>query len=144
MRRSAAALLVAVGLGLGACAGSRDEPRPTPAPSTSGGTGTSLRIEVLADTGAEEKVMTLTCDPAGGDHPDPGAACDALFAAGPRIFEPVPQDQACTEIFGGPQLASVTGTVSGDEVEAAFSRADGCEIERWDTLGTAFFDVPLQ
>ena len=88
--------------------------------------------------------MTLTCDPAGGDHPNAEAACAKLAEAGAQIFEPVPADQACTMIFGGPQTATITGTFQGENVDASFSRANGCEIDRWDALGTEVFDVPLQ
>ena len=38
----------------------------------------------------------------------------------------------CTEIYGGPQTATVTGTFRGEPVSAEFSRTNGCEIARWD------------
>jgi hypothetical protein len=75
------------------------------------------------------QTATLTCDPDGGTHPDPAAACDALLRHEDAL-EPVPQDVACTEIYGGPQLA----TISGPGVQASFSRQNGCEIARWDAL----------
>lgn len=105
---------------------------------------TALTITVVADEGADPKTYELECDPPGGDHPQPGDACKALDAAGAKVFEPVAKDQACTDIYGGPQTATVTGTYEGDEVDAEFSRADGCQIDRWEHLGTTFFDVPLQ
>ena len=38
---------------------------------------TDLRVTV--DTGdGQTRTYTLRCDPAGGDHPDPAAACEAL------------------------------------------------------------------
>lgn len=52
----------------------------------------------------------------------------------PSDFEPVPDDVACTQIFGGPQTARVTGTLRGTPVDARFSRTDGCEIARWDAV----------
>lgn len=109
-----------------------------------GAAATSLTIEVRTDEGADPTTMRLTCDPAGGDHPQPQEACDALAQAGADVFEPVPDDQPCTMIYGGPQTATVTGTVDGADVDASFSRQDGCEIDRWERLGTTFFDVPLQ
>ena len=42
----------------------------------------------------------------------------------------MPQDTACTEIYGGDQVATVTGP----GVQAFFNRANGCEIERWDDV----------
>jgi subtilisin inhibitor-like len=76
---------------------------------------------------------TLTCDPAGGTHPDPETACAAL-AANPAALEPVPPDSACTMIFGGPEEATVIGVVNGANIEAGFARSNGCELARWDSL----------
>lgn len=103
-------------------------------PGTGSGS-TSLTI-VLDETGAGDEVtFTLTCDPPGGDHPDPEGACAALEAAGGvDAFAPTPADRACTEIYGGPQTATVEGTVDGTDVSATFSRVNGCEIARWDAL----------
>ena len=107
---------------------------------------TSLTITVQADpeSGEEARVMTLECDPVGGDHPNAEAACRVLADASPDVFEPVPEDQPCTMIYGGPQEATITGTLDGVEVDARFIRQNGCEIARWDALGTTVFDVPLQ
>lgn len=132
----ASLLLLAAGCGEDS-PGSPDVPAPD-------GPATSLTIEVVATEGGEPRTMTLTCDPAGGDHPNAAAACQSLSAAGADVFEPVPKDQACTMIFGGPQRATVTGTLEGQDVDAAFERSNGCEMQRWDTLGTEVFDVPLQ
>lgn len=79
--------------------------------------------------GAEPRSATLTCDPDGGSHPDPAQACDALLGHEDAL-RPVPPDTACTQVYGGPQLA----TLSGSGVHALFSRANGCEIARWDAL----------
>ncbi|MFC5678096.1 SSI family serine proteinase inhibitor [Aeromicrobium endophyticum] len=105
---------------------------------------TSLTIDVTPGEGADPKTYTLTCDPAGGDHPQPEQACDAIAAAGASVFEPVSSDTTCTMVFGGPQKATITGTYQGKDVDASFSRENGCEIDRWEKLGTTVFDVPLQ
>jgi len=117
--------------------------KPQQQPSDDG-PGTSLTITVTADEGATPKVYTLTCDPVGGNHPEPQAACDLLAQVGADIFEPTPTDQACTQVFGGPQTATVVGNLDGAKIDARFSRQNGCEINRWDTLGTTLFVVPLQ
>ena len=39
---------------------------------------------------------------------------------------------ACTEIYGGPDTLSIKGTIDGEPVDATFTRANGCEIERFD------------
>ena len=99
---------------------------------------------VVAGTGGGRQRYSLTCDPAGGDHPAPAAACRALDALDDP-FAPVPADQACTEIYGGPQTASVTGTLRGEPVDAEFDRTNGCQIDRWDAhaalLGAAGSDA---
>ena len=68
----------------------------------------------------------------GGSHPQPEAACAALADIDPTVFDPVPPNQACTQIFGGPETATVSGTWNGDAVDAAFARNNGCEIARWE------------
>ena len=79
--------------------------------------------------GGEARSATLRCDPDGGSHPDPAGACDALLDHEDAL-EPVGQGVACTEVYGGPQLA----TVSGANVHAVFSRENGCQIARWEQL----------
>jgi hypothetical protein len=105
---------------------------------------TALTITLVADDGVDPETYTLKCDPPGGDHPQPAEACKALAAAGPKVFEPVAKDQVCTDLYGGPQTATVKGTYKGDAVDAEFSRTDGCEIDRWEQLGATFFNVPMQ
>lgn len=80
------------------------------------------------------RTATLTCDPTGGTHPDPTSACAALDAH-PEALHPVPGDTACTQIYGGDQVAEVQGVgPDGGSVRAVFNRANGCEIARWDAL----------
>ncbi|MCD9199193.1 SSI family serine proteinase inhibitor [Aeromicrobium wangtongii] len=143
--RSATIAAAAVLAVLSACGsdGSSDDsaPKGSGDPSAS---ATSLKIVVTPAEDAKTSTYRLTCDPAGGDHPQAQQACDALAEAGASVFDAVPKDRACTTIYGGPQTASVTGTFDGEKIDATFSRADGCEIERWEKLGTTFFNVPLQ
>jgi len=80
------------------------------------------------------KVWILRCDPARGTLPRPAVACRRLAAGGPRLFAPLSDDLLCTQIYGGPQVARVVGTVAGKRVWATFSRQDGCHISRWNRL----------
>ena len=80
---------------------------------------------------------TLECGPAGGSHPHPVRAC-ARLAAVVNPFRPVPRDAMCTEIYGGPQQALVTGTYRDASVNARFNRVNGCEIARWDRIAVLF------
>jgi hypothetical protein len=91
-----------------------------------------LRITVWPkgrDAGAAI-VRMLRCDPTGGTLPRPAAACRRLSSLD-RPFAPVPRDVACSQIYGGPQEALVTGTFGGRKVWARFNRRDGCQTDRW-------------
>ena len=77
----------------------------------------------------QPRIATLTCDPDGGSHPNYAQACDALLQH-EDVLEPVAGNVACTQIYGGDQVA----TLSGGGVTASFSRENGCEIARWDKL----------
>ena len=95
--------------------------------------GTSLRVAFWEDgTGANpDRVWTLRCDPAAGSLQRPALACQRLSAVGMKLFAPISPKVVCTEIYGGPQRARVTGMVEGKRVWANFSRMNGCNIERW-------------
>ncbi len=91
---------------------------------------TDLTIVVNTGSGAT-KTWRLTCNPPGGTHPDPEAACRALQSNGTVALPPVPKDKACTQIYGGPETATITGTWQGKPVMSTFARNDGCQISRW-------------
>lgn len=88
----------------------------------------------VAQTTDRTQTWTLTCDPAGGDHPSPAQACGDL-ASVQDPFAPLPADRVCTEQYGGDQTARVTGTYRGTPVDLELSRVDGCRISQWDRLG---------
>ncbi|MBM3681500.1 MAG: hypothetical protein FJW81_09340, partial [Actinobacteria bacterium] len=127
MRRLAPTVLVALAL-LAACGGTDDG-----AADAGGPTALEIALWPAGEGQGTAVVATLTCDPAGGDLPDPAAACAAL-AAEADALEPVGPDIACTEIYGGPEEARITGTLDGVEVAVRLSRVDGCEIDRWERL----------
>jgi hypothetical protein len=97
-----------------------------------------LTVEQDSGDGTPVSRWTLVCgdDHASdrGDHPEAGAACEHLRAAD-EPFAPLPADRMCTEIYGGPQTAHVTGRWRGDPVDLRLSRVDGCAIAQWDGLG---------
>jgi hypothetical protein len=95
-------------------------------------TVTSWKTEGRADPAQR---VTLRCNPAGGTHPTPVAACRRLAElGGAAAFAPPPHDRVCTEIYGGPRHALVVGTVSGERIWARLTRRNGCEIGRYDRL----------
>jgi hypothetical protein len=76
---------------------------------------------------------TITC-PAAEDDTKGREQCDVLAMVDPKVFEPVPKNQACTAIYGGPEVATITGTIDGEKIDAKMSRSDGCGIARWDEV----------
>ncbi|WP_285247319.1 SSI family serine proteinase inhibitor [Pseudarthrobacter sp. efr-133-R2A-89] len=114
---------------------------PAPAtsrPSNGPGQGNAeLAITVMPSEGAPALDYTLVCTSgtpaAKSSHPDPAAACAAL-KANPAIVAPAApgSDRTCTQQYGGPQKATVTGAVDGVAVESTFARTNGCEISAWD------------
>jgi hypothetical protein len=135
-RRVSGLLALAVAPVLIAGCGNSDKETVTPqaGASESGGT-VSTKLTIVSDDGAgKTETWTLTCDPAGGTHPDPEAACAALAAKGKTAMPAVAKDMMCTQQYGGPQTAKVTGTWKGEAVDASFSRTNGCEISRWQSL----------
>ncbi len=116
---------------------------PAPAtsrPSAGPGQGNAeLAITVVPAQGAAEVDYTLVCSSgtpaAESSHPNAAAACAAI-KANPDILAPSKPSgsQACTQQYGGPQVAVVTGTFRGRSVHSTFTRTDGCEIARWKAM----------
>ncbi|MDQ0754365.1 serine protease inhibitor [Arthrobacter sp. B3I4] len=95
-----------------------------------------LTIRLREAPGAPETEFRLTADGAGAlaesTLPDPAAALEALRLHAEAVFFPRPgPPQLCTQQYGGPQVAVVTGRYLGRDVDREFSRTDGCEISRW-------------
>lgn len=118
-------------VGLGACGG--DGP-------SGAAVEASLRIEVRDAPGAAARTGTLVCgkpNAGTGIVSDAGKACATILendAAKALLLNGPPGDRACTMVFGGPQIARVTGTFSGRIIDRAFKRSNGCEIGDWDLL----------
>jgi predicted small lipoprotein YifL len=131
-------VLLAFLVALAGCGDDGDEagpPAPPPAPTAAAEAETSVEVVVYLPTlGGGGLRYRLSCDPPTGTHPTPKPACDAL-AAHADALRPVPDDAVCTQQFGGRRTALVRGIVAGEEVEATFTRRNGCEIARWDSLG---------
>jgi hypothetical protein len=114
--RSAFIALVCALVLLAGC-GEDEEAEPEPrAPA-------ATRLEITSSLSPDR---TITC---------PGAReCARLEKLEQSDFAPVPDDVGCTQIYGGPETATVSGTLRGRRVKAEFSRQNGCEIGRWDRL----------
>jgi len=94
-----------------------------------------LTVEIQEGPGQPVTLFALDChpDPAGGTE-DPAATC-AHLAALADPFAPLAGDVMCTQEYGGPQTARVTGEWDGEPVDLQLSRTDGCAIAQWDDLG---------
>ncbi|MFE4691707.1 SSI family serine proteinase inhibitor [Streptomyces sp. NPDC056749] len=101
---------------------------------------TETRLTVtVSESGnpSADGVFELECAPAGGSHPAAQRACDLLdeaAEAGGNPFVATDRNAMCTQQAGGPAAARVQGTWQGESVDARFSRANGCEIARWNNL----------
>jgi hypothetical protein len=102
--------------------------------ASDGAAGRADLTIVVNDGRGSTTTWHLTCSPAGGDHPTPAKACATLAEHGATALPPVPPDRMCSQLYGGPHTAHITGTWQGKPVNATFSRTDGCQTARWDAL----------
>jgi hypothetical protein len=121
--RSAA--LLALALIAAGCMGEASNPG-----SSSPKADTRLEIEYWPQgVGQESRRSTVECPPGSSLK-----ACQVLASARDNLFAPVPKDVACSEIYGGPEIAEIRGTFKGQTVNARFNRTNGCELERWERI----------
>lgn len=63
-------------------------------------------------------------------------ACTALAKPDvqARLIDGVPEDQVCTQQYGGPETVRIVGRIDDRPVDTTVDRADGCGIGDWDGL----------
>jgi Subtilisin inhibitor-like len=127
---------VAAGSGSAAGAGSMAGSGSAGGTATASAPKVSLDITVTGKPGAKPKHWTLRCDPAGGTHPDPAAACRVLLAA-KSPFAPVARHVMCPMIMVGTKTATVKGTWFGTKVDSVLVDG-GCTLGRWAKIGQIF------
>jgi hypothetical protein len=106
-----------------------------------------LTIKLREDAGVPEHEFRLIARngvaAAGSSLPDPAAALTAVERFGEDIFFPKPgPPKLCTQQYGGPQVAVVTGFLDGRPVNVTFRRTDGCEIARWRAMAPLLGGTP--
>ena len=130
-------IVVLLLLALAACAepaGSGADASPSSTASTDAADN-DLLIELDRGNGTAPERYTLLCGEApDGDHPDAAAACAHLEGL-EEPFAPLSTDLMCTEQYGGPETARITGRWHGEPVELELSRTDGCTISQWEDMG---------
>lgn len=96
---------------------------------------TDLRISYFPQGRSEgdRTLWTLRCEPAGGTLAKAGSACQKLNRL-KNPFAPLPKDLQCTDIYGGPDQALITGIHKGRKVWVMLGLRNGCEIARWRKL----------
>jgi hypothetical protein len=101
-----------------------DEERPAAAPALA---DLTVRVDRDGDGGKPARTAQVRCA-APGDSP----ACRAVAALKASELEPPAGGVACSQLYGGPETARITGTLRGKRVDASFSRENGCQIARWE------------
>jgi hypothetical protein len=96
---------------------------------------TDLKVSFFPEGRSEgaRTLWTLRCEPTGGTLPRRAAACQKL-ATMKNPFAPLPKDLQCTDIYGGPEQALITGSHNGRRVWVVLGQRNGCEIARWKKL----------
>jgi hypothetical protein len=120
-------------------------PSAPPGPTAGPGAG-NAELAIMVKPSPTEPALnyTLVCRdgvPAPeSNHPKADAACAAL-KSNAALLSPAPKNtnRVCTEQYGGPETATVTGIVDDTPVDTSFARTNGCEIGAWtaaeDVLG---------
>ena len=86
--------------------------------------------------GGEPRELQLDCA-----KPTDSQACGAAAGVSAADLRKTGGDVACTQIYGGPEEATIKGTIRGEAVDATFTRTDGCEIARWDNVKDLLAEV---
>ena len=89
-------------------------------------------LHVTLDPDGPESPTEPLVDDVSCDEGETGRVCRAAEELEPSDLEPVPPDVACTQIYGGPDQVTIEGTLRGEAVDATLTRANGCEIERFE------------
>ncbi|GAA2667623.1 MULTISPECIES: SSI family serine proteinase inhibitor [Actinoplanes] len=90
--------------------------------------GSRVVLTYTAEAGYATAVK-LTCDPAGGAHPQPVQACAALTRTGANPARLKPADRYCFLLYK-PITARLSGTWRGRTVKWTHTYGNSCEMNR--------------
>ena len=147
-RLAVTAALLSLAALLAACSQTTPGGESSSAPASAAATTVAaarvdLTITLTESPGATPRVFRLVADgatpSAASNLPDSAAALAAVEQHGEKMFFALPDPmRVCTQQYGGPEIAVVTGWFDDQEVNASFRRTDGCEISRWQALAPLF------
>jgi hypothetical protein len=117
-----------------------------PAAAHAAGAGTAptavlaLKFSVTDAPQTAPRPATLTClatwaNATGYLREAPQEGCRQARRLAGFLLSAPDRDRVCTQIFGGPQTATVQGIINGQRIRRAFSRTGGCELADWDQMG---------
>jgi hypothetical protein len=108
-----------------------------PAPTDQAGARPAVRLTIVfTRANGIRHVAHLRCS---GTHATadgylrdvgPARACARARRAA-RLLTTQPEKRACTQIYGGPERARVSGRIGARPVARGFSRTNGCQIADW-------------
>lgn len=95
----------------------------------------TLEITIKADGSNISARYTLECLSTEASQtstlPNAPEACEKLDQHPNLVTPTLDPSTACTEIYGGPQRAEVSGVLKGQAIHSEFSRSNGCLISQW-------------
>lgn len=121
IRGATAAALLGAALAITGCGSDSEDDSAAPSPAQP---TLEVSLDIDGPGGEAPRATAVSCGS------QPGCAEAEMLSA--SDFAPVPAQTACTEIFGGPETATVSWVLDGERLEAELSRANGCEIDRFD------------
>ena len=117
--RALTALVLMLAVAFAGCGDEDDDDEPA-----TGATELTVTLDADGPGGQPARTETVACEATEG-----GSPCALLR---PTDFAPLDEATPCTQLYGGPDEATVEGTVAGEAVAATLTRADGCAIELFD------------
>lgn len=109
----------------------------------SGSSSAATSLTISTRTGSESVLVpsdaTLECGntpkATGFLHAVAGPACEAVEGgAVTEVAKSQKSGRLCSQIYGGPQTAHITGTIDDKRVNVRVDRTDGCGVEDWTAL----------
>lgn len=148
MKATVRSVALVLALVLVACAGEvvdSGSDRTTTTSSTTSTAWHDLVVDLHITIGTDDLPAEFTADLSCGEESAgegylaerAQSACDFLAssaAARTLLVEGPDDDRACTEIFGGGEVADISGTLGDAVVSISVDRANGCGIADWDLL----------